>query len=114
LKIAQWIQGRIRRVETRDYRLRFWQLKRILNTYGCDCEPIPGNRINIRRDSLHTQVAYGGDSRDVEPNTIQKIRTDLELDEEHGYDSRIFYNREERIPAFIMKYRRILERLAKD
>src|SRR4051812_9772287 len=107
LEIARWVQGRTRRVERRDYRLRFWQLKRILNTYGCECEPIPGNRVNIARNGRHTQVAYRGDSREVQPNTVQKIRVDLELDEEHGYDSRIFYNREERIPEFITRYRRI-------
>jgi hypothetical protein len=62
---------------------------------------------------MQCHIYYAGEGREVEPNTIQKVRQDLELDETHGYDSEIFYKREERIPEFINKYRRILERLAK-
>jgi death-on-curing protein len=114
LKIAQWIHGRTRRVGRGEQILQFRQLERILKTYGCEFEIVPGNRVNIRRGGRQTQVFYASKGRDVEPNTIHKIRTDLELDDEHGYDSTIFYNREQRIPEFITRYRRILERLAKD
>jgi hypothetical protein len=74
---------------------------------------MPGNRMNIRRDGRHTQVFYASEGRDVETNTIRKVRHDLELDAEHGYETNIFYNTQPRIAEFIMKYRGVLNRLAK-
>ena len=43
---------------------------------------------------MSTHVAYAGDGRDVAQNTVHKIRRDLCLDDDHGYDSAVFYNRE--------------------
>jgi hypothetical protein len=115
LYLAAWLQSRIRRVVRREHPLQFRQLRAILTTYGCTFEHPPGrgNRINIRRGSIQTQVYYRNEGEDVEKNTIQKVRKDLELDEEYGYDSDIFYNRGPRIPEFINKYRKLLDRLAK-
>jgi hypothetical protein len=115
LHLANWFQGHIRRVVRREHPLQFRRLRAILGTYDCTFEHAPGrgNRINIRRGALQTQVVYRDEGEVVEKNTIQKIREDLELDEEHGYDSDIFYNRGPRIPEFINKYRKLLDRLAK-
>ena len=71
-----------------------------------------GGRIDIRLGNLCTKIAYRGEGFEVDQNTIHKIRKELELDDEHGYDSHAFYNKESRIPEFIAKYRKILERLA--
>ncbi len=86
--------------------LKWGRLKRILADLGCSSELASGvgNRLNIHRDvlrrrrlggarleTLQTQVAYSDDGRDVERNTIHKIRFDLQLDEEHGIDSSAFY-----------------------
>lgn len=115
LHVANWLQGRVRRVVRREHPVQFRQLRAILATYDCTFEHAPGrgNRINVRRRGLQTQVFYRNEGEDVEKNTIQKIRKDLELDEEHGYDSDIFYNRGPRIPEFVNKYRKLLDRLAK-
>jgi hypothetical protein len=83
-----------------------------LTEFGCEFEKQPGNRMNIQRGNLKTQIFYQRDGMDVEQNTIHKIRDDLQLDEEHDYDSEIFYRTQERIPGFIAKYRKILQRLA--
>lgn len=113
IQVATWLQGHTRRVARREHPLAFRQLRAILESYDCILEPRVGNRINIRRDHLQTHVAYRNEGTDVEKNTIHKIRSDLELDDRHGYDSDIFYNRGPRIPEFINKYRKLLERLAK-
>jgi death-on-curing family protein len=113
LAIARWLQREARRAERGERPLQYRRLKSILNEHGCQFEVLQGNRLNIRRGDLHTQVWYGGDGRDANERIVHKIRGDLELDEVHGFDSAVFYRGEERIPDFITKYRGLLERLAK-
>ena len=46
--------------------------------------------------------------------TVKKIRKDLRLDHEHGYDEQDFYGKKPtRVDDFIAKYRKTLLRLAK-
>lgn len=47
-------------------------------------------------------------------DTISNIRSSLQLSGSHESDSDIPYNLEERLPSFIAKYRKTLDRLAKD
>lgn len=112
---ANWLQGHVRKLAARELPLQFRHLRAILETYDCRLEHPSGmgNRVNIRRGHLQTQIAYRNEGTDVERNTVHKLRRDLELDDMHGYDSDIFYNRGPRIPEFINKYRKLLVRLAK-
>lgn len=113
LHIANWLMYHLR-VIAKEERMRKWrELRKILEHYGCKLEVIQGNRVNITRGELRTQVSFRNWGADVEVNTIHKIRRDLELDEDHGYDSDIFYSRDTRIPGFINKYRRLIVKLAK-
>lgn len=112
--IAKWVSAHSRHLVKEERSLKFHQLREILNTYGCSFErPKKGNRINIQRGTSKVQVAYRNEGSDVELNTIRKVRKELGLSEEDGYDSTIFYNAASRIPGFIRKYRRTLQRLAK-
>jgi hypothetical protein len=105
---------RIRKVQQVKRSLKWHDLKRILSRYDCIFSTSKrGNRIDIWRGNLRCQVWYGGDGREVREGMVPKIRKDLQLDEEHGYDEDIFYNSEERLPQFVAKYRKILSRLAK-
>ncbi len=113
IEVAQWLLSRIKKVARKEQTLRFRNLRSILEGEGCELEILPGNRINIRRGHFQTQVFYQKAGADVDKNTTHKIRKDLHLDEEHGYDSDIFYNRSPRIPDFINKYRKLLDKLAK-
>lgn len=113
LAITWWLQGRIKRVAKGELCVKFRQLRQILTSYGCSFPEMGRGFIDIYRDGRRVQVWYGGEGRDVELNTVHKIRHELELDEEHGYDSDIFYNASNRIPSFINKYRKTLDRLAK-
>lgn len=115
LQIIRWLQGNIRRVQHGEHPLQFRQLRKILISFGAtfDIPKGAGNRINICRLNFKTQVFYGDEGREVDRNYVHRIRQDLALDEEHGYDSDIFYNRGPRIPEFINKNRKLLDRLAK-
>ena len=111
--IAIWLSYRLQGVKRSERRRQWRQLKKILAHYDCTLEIVQGNRMNISRAPLRTQVAFRNWGTDVEIEVVRKVRKDLELDEEHGYDSDIFYNRDTKLPKFINDYRKLLGRLAK-
>jgi death-on-curing family protein len=129
LVVARWLKGRVRWIEKGDRSLSWRRLKHILARYDCTFDyATVGNRINITRivhrpagffrgrrtDTVRTQTAYAGDGTEVAKNTVNKIRRDLELDDQHGVDSAAFYDREDTAPSeFIQRYRKTLRRLAK-
>lgn len=115
LAVAKWIHRQSRAISNEEKVIKFHDLRTILLRYGCTFEHPggKGNRINITRGANTTQVYYRNEGTDVERNTIRQIRKDLGLTDAEGYDSAIFYKAEERVPAFIHKYRRTLDRLAK-
>jgi death-on-curing family protein len=114
LEIARWIQRHCRRISLAEKPLKFHEFRQILQRYGCEIEHAQrGNRVNITRNGKKTQVYQRNEGSDVERNTIHKVRKELGLAEADGYDSDIFYGAEDRVPEFIRKYRRALDRLAK-
>ncbi len=117
LCIAKWLHGHLRVVEKHEHPLKWKKFLKILNGYDCNSNVLPGNKINIEREvddrPLWTQVAYRSEGAEVEVNTVKKVRKALELDEEHGYPSDIFYEQGKKIPEFINEYRTLLRRLAK-
>ncbi|TKJ36675.1 MAG: hypothetical protein CEE38_10225 [Planctomycetes bacterium B3_Pla] len=129
LAMAQWINDNARTMELGERPLPFRKLRRILSRYDCTLEYArSGSKINICRTvvarmgilrrpqntSLQTQVYYGGEGKEVERNTINKIRADLQLNEEHCVDSSAFYDSEPTsIDDFILRYRKTLRRLSR-
>ena len=127
--IAECIVARTRLIEKHEKPLPWRNMKRILRDYGCtlDASVGVGNRINISRIveetrrfrrpksvELNTQVFYGGDGRDVEIDTVKMIREKLRLDDNHGIDSRSFYDKNPlQVSHFIARYRKTLYRLAR-
>jgi death-on-curing protein len=112
LAIARWLQQHVRRVNKAEYNIPFRGLRKILTEFDCVFDVRPGNRMDITREGLKTQIAYSGEGMEVPQNAVHKVRKDLELDEAHGYDAEAFYRSRARISGFIQKYRKILERLA--
>jgi len=113
--IAQWIHSRIYQKMVPSRILKFHQLFDILEQYDCVISNSKqGGFIDIARGNARVRYSYGGEGREVDINLIRKIRKDLELDEEHGYDPALFYNAEQRLPEFINHYRKTLDLLAKE
>jgi death-on-curing protein len=132
LAVARWLKANCRWIEMGNRRLSWRRLQQILTAYGCECASPPnvGGRMNVsriverrsagvfrqrvQRVPLRTQVFYGDPGRDVDGSTINKIRHDLELDDDHGIDSAAFYDKAPVPPSeFIRKYRKTLTRLAR-
>lgn len=126
LEIAKWLNHNSRLIRKGERPLKFHVLSRALTSFGCEfAKPRGvGNRMNISRTVptgrflrrgrlLTTQVFYGDDGREVDRNTINMVRKALELDEEHGIDSSVFYDDEPPIDDFVWKYQKTLMRLAR-
>lgn len=127
-EISSWICRHFRLIDKGERPLSWRKLKRILFAYKCSIEHATvGNRINISRDfirrgrfgrvhreKLRTQVGYQDDGRDADVTVIKKIRFDLRLNDDNGVDSASFYNSQpSEVGDFVLKYRKILRRLAK-
>jgi death-on-curing protein len=128
LEIAKWIRTNSRMIEKGERPIPWLRVRRILRGFGCESEVSPnvGNRINLTRqvrrtarfgrtkvETLSIQVAYGDEGRTVARNTLNAIRHALELDEEHGVDSRAFYEADALPDDFIQQYRTLLRRLSR-
>ena len=124
--MTYWIKQNTRLVEKGDRSIPFRSLRRILVGFDCKVHDTSGSAVNIARmvprrrfiplppRKLTTQVHYGGEGREVEKGTINKIRRELELNEEHGVDSRTFYDKAPAsVSDFIVRYRKTLRRLAR-
>ncbi len=123
--VAQQLCRWSRAVNKDERVMAFRKYRPILGGYDCSID-ISGNKANIvrekrrdywglikRRRTLHTQVHYDGEGRDVPPETVKKIRRDLELGPIHGIDSVDFYSKKPlRTDEFIVKYKNTLRRLA--
>ena len=126
LTISEWIKTNTRTIERGDRPIAFRKLRPILMKYGCTLDHSAGGRnVKITRTVagggllrrlkvLITNISYGGAGRDVLVPTLNKIRVDLHLDEEHGIDSAAFYaDLPFATDEFIIKYRKLLHRLSK-
>jgi death-on-curing family protein len=113
--IAKWVQQNIRQVQVREHPLKFRQLRSILKYYKCKIEEPggAGSGINIIRGKKKVSIGYHNEGTDVSKERIHFIRRELGLDEEHGYDSDIFYSSGPKIPDFINNNRKLLNKLAK-
>ena len=125
LAVAEQIHKWARVVGKAEHPTTFLKLRPILEGYGCKIG-IRKSRAIIERDvprhswnlfskrRLRTYVSYRDDGTDVPPEIVSKIRTDLQLDHEHGYDESDFYSKKPSgLDDFIAKYRKTLLRLAK-
>jgi len=129
-ELAEWIRTSTRQTEQAERPLQWHRLLRILRSHDCESEMVSGvgNRINIwrpvdvrsgplsrrrERKELRTQVQCAGQGSEVERNTLRKIRRELQLDDDHGYDSKVFYEAAAEPDDFIQSYRKLLRRLAR-
>ncbi len=114
IRIAEWLNSKLRHSNAKDPILKWVRLQNILNHYDCTISSATrGNAWNIERKGRKTQVNIPNDGHDVDRNTMKRIRTDLGLMPADGVESFIFYGKEEAVPAFIQKYKILLNKLAK-
>lgn len=128
-EIARWICRNARFIEKGERPIPWRKLKQVLTSYGCTFQPHGqrGRKLQIcrtvkrtsffgreKQEHLKANEKHWEDGNDVPKPMVKRIRQALQLDEEHGIDSRAFYGEEIRdIHDFIVQYRKTLSRLAK-
>jgi hypothetical protein len=58
-------------------------------------------------------IGYRNEGTDIPKSEIKRIRELADLTEENGVDSRSFYSTGVVVDAFVCRYRRVLQRLAR-
>lgn len=131
--MAEWLRDHSRLLEKGEKVLTWKFLRRRLAAFDVAIEPTGsrGGRLNLSRDvvvrqtgvfglertkrqRVTVQMAYGGDGKDVSKSDIKHLRRELQLDDDHGIDSAMFYGIDSTPPdEFISEYRKTLVRLAK-
>lgn len=110
--LAAWIKRRSRPVVRGERPLPFRTFRKILSRFGFEFGSPDKGFIDLRRGETRYRVVYHGEGHELTQGALAHVRRDLELDESHGYDGRVFYNGAGQTGAFIVKYRRVLRDLA--
>jgi death on curing protein len=110
--MAGWITQRIRRKAHVQRMLRWRDLKAALRELDVWIGPATGSQLELVRKRLRTVVDFDGDTRDVGPMIVRKIRKDLRLTPKDGCDDDVFYGDALPLDHFIEKYRGLLRDLA--
>lgn len=130
LAVTEWLRTRVRWVEKGDRAITWRRLRRILTDLECDCsDTAGGNRIMVSRKvvrrktgmfgrdrtiTLTSSITNVADGREIDRNSMNRLRRELEVDEEHGIDTGAFYDDAPVSPSeFIKKYQKTLRRLAR-
>lgn len=115
--MAAWLKTNSRKTQAGEELLVYRELMKALHAFGVEEFPRQGNLVDLRRSvggrSLRSQIGYiGRGNMQVEPGTVRKVRTELELDETHGIDHDRFYDAAPPLNALLLKFRGALDALA--
>lgn len=110
--MATWIRPRLKRKEHFQRLLRWRDMKAALRRLDVVMEPAAGSQLECTRGRLRTVVDFDGDSREVGPLVVRKLRKDLQLTPRDGCDDDVFYGDALPLDHFIAKYRGLLRDLA--
>ncbi|WP_160317594.1 type II toxin-antitoxin system death-on-curing family toxin [Arthrobacter sp. RIT-PI-e] len=125
--ITDWICRNTRSVSKEERSVTWRELAKILRSKECEIQQHRGEKLKIVRiidekrrfpgrrktRTVDTYFTNTGDGREVPKSKIKSIRHDLELDEEHGIDSYMFYSERREPDFFILQYSKLLSKLAK-
>lgn len=124
--ITEWICRHGRMVSKEERSVTWRELSKLLRSKNCIVTQHRGEKLKIERSvstkrmflgfRTRTLTAYftnTGDGREVPRSVLKSLRQELELDEEHGVDSEMFYASRREPDFFILEYSKLLKRLAK-
>jgi death-on-curing family protein len=125
--IASWFFKRTRPIRREDRAITWLELSRRFKTLGCEILYGKGEWVVIRRTvkrrggflrsvrpvALESKFRNTGDGRTVPKVILKRLRSELELDPEHGVDAEVFYGEAKGPDYFILEYSQLLRRLAR-
>lgn len=123
--VAVWFRQRVEPITRGESQVTYRELRQILNSFDFRLEPLKNRKVAIygletkkrlfvkkRREKRLLVINWPGDGRTVSISQIKLLRQTLELCEEHGVPSDVFYEKGVRIDRFINDYRIVLRKLA--
>jgi death-on-curing protein len=114
--ITKWISSRTRQQQRGQRRMRFRELRSLLEELGCRFDSPKNNAIKIHnttsRGTFSVKAGYPNEHHEVPLGELRRIRRGLQLDEQHGYDAGAFYDFESKVDGFVNNYRQLMNRLA--
>ncbi|QNE34972.1 type II toxin-antitoxin system death-on-curing family toxin [Leifsonia shinshuensis] len=126
LAIANWIHKRTRQIRREDRAVTWRELSHRLRELGCEVLPdrgewmlvkrrVSGRRTLLGRKTLELSSRYRNtsDGREVPKSIIKRMRRELQLDPENGFDAEVFYGDAKGPDFFILEYSQLLKRLAR-
>lgn len=124
--ITEWICRHSRMAVKEERSITWRELSKLLRSKNCTITQHRGEKLKIERDvtvkriflgsktrTLTTYFTNTGDGREVPRSVLKSLRQELELDEEHGVDSEMFYSSRREPDFFILEYSKLLKRLAR-
>jgi death-on-curing family protein len=128
LYIHDFLKRHTREIDKRRYQVTFHALNHILKKHGFELVNPQGNYIDLvrvdhvrgilglgparRREQWLIQVGFPGWKREVSLGAMKSIREAAGLTAEKGYDSKVFFQDADPLPALISVYEAPLKRLA--
>lgn len=114
--ITDWLEERTRTAQKGQRRMRFRDLRKVLEEQGCEFDSPKANAMKIRRSTpdgtFTVKAGYPNQHHEVPPGEVRRIRRALKLNEEHGYDAGAFFDFESSVDGFVNTYRQLMNRLA--
>ncbi|MEU1607236.1 type II toxin-antitoxin system death-on-curing family toxin [Micromonospora matsumotoense] len=118
--MSRWIGEYTASIKRGEKQVSYRELRKLLKPFGYELTNPQNNFIRVVYNDPGTgsqrnidSIIYPGENRDVDINTIKRIRQRCKLREEDGVDSDIFYYRAgPPVDEFINHYRLVLRRLA--
>jgi death-on-curing protein len=118
--MSRWVRAHTASVKRGEKQVSYRELRKLLKPFGYDLAHPQDNYIRVvytepdtgKQTNIDT-IIYPGEKRDVDINTIKRVRQRCKLREEDGVDSDIFYYQAgPPVDEFINRYRLVLRRLA--
>lgn len=116
--MADWLRSNSRKTPGGERQLTYRELRHALATFGVEEHLHTGNRADFARTTedgrdIRVQIGFNGRlSMTVEPGTVRRVRTGLELDEDHGVDHLRFYEAAPPLNQLLVEFRGALDALA--
>lgn len=116
--IGSWLEERTRPLERGDRNMMFKDFRSQLESQGCTFGSPSRNYIKVYRETadgeLSAKMGYPRANFNVDVRAVKRVRTLLQLDQAHGFDSGAFYegDLDAVVDHFVNTYRQVLDRLA--
>ena len=127
--IYKWLRPNADKIERGERVITYRQLRKALGQFNITIDVASGNQADLfrheprvvgvfrrRQETVRVKIGtigYRDEGTDIPKSEVKRIRELCGLTEDKGVDSRSFYSTGVVVDAFVCRYRRVLQRLAR-